>query len=482
MPANPTRALLARGSIYTVALGLQLSAALVTLPIVTRLLSVEEYGVVALALLVQLVAAVIGSGGLPAAVTRAYFDTVDGPGASRRLIASGVIPALAFVAVAELTSSIWMPELVAGNETGALHIAVWTCVPAVLVSLCLGYLRAAERARTYVTVTVAAGVGGQVAGLSLVAIVPGAGATEYIAGVGGGFVLAAALGLLSIRPWHSGPASVSELHAGLALGVPTVAHGLGWTLLALGDRAVIRVIDGSAAVGRYQVAYTVGALGLTLLQAVSNAWTPIVFGARDEERWQVQATTSSALLLLAALVAGALAFGGPVALNYATPGSYHHGDLAAVIAIVSVSALPFVVYNTGCQVLIWSKRTIPLGVITCVVALANLALVAVLVPPLGLRGAAFATLIAYVLEAVWVIRAARPLADLPRLTRRVPLAWTLGGSLAIAGGLVPVTGMWILGRAMCTAAIAVGFVVIVRRLISSDPAHGVAPAYAPPAP
>src|SRR2546421_3617802 len=161
---HPVRALLGKGAIYTLAVGLQLSASLVTLPIVTRLLPAAEYGVIALALVVALVVGAVSTGGLNSVISRVFFDGDEGPPQSRRLILSGGAVALGCAVFVELSSPLWIPALGAVHDALALHIAVWTTVPAAITALCESYLRAAERAMTFVGVTVLAGVGGQVIG------------------------------------------------------------------------------------------------------------------------------------------------------------------------------------------------------------------------------------------------------------------------------------------------------------------------------
>src|SRR4051812_1524245 len=91
-----TRRLLRHGSVYTLGTILQLSAATLVVPVLAHTLRPAQYGVVPLALTIQLLLGAVVSGGLSVGVTRAYYD--DGPdggdAASRRLIVSTVLLAL----------------------------------------------------------------------------------------------------------------------------------------------------------------------------------------------------------------------------------------------------------------------------------------------------------------------------------------------------------------------------------------------------
>ena len=83
---NPLRQLLLRGSSYTFATALQLSGALLVLPAITRLLPPDEYGVVALAIIVQQLLGWVGGLGLGGVITRDYFRPERGPEVSRQLV------------------------------------------------------------------------------------------------------------------------------------------------------------------------------------------------------------------------------------------------------------------------------------------------------------------------------------------------------------------------------------------------------------
>ena len=70
--------------------------------------------------------------------------------------------------------------------------------------------------------------------------------------------------------------------------------------LSAGDRVVIERFEGIEQVGRYQVAYLIGSLGILLLNALNSAWSPIIYGAGDD-RWSILRRTSGIVHEMAAL-------------------------------------------------------------------------------------------------------------------------------------------------------------------------------------
>jgi O-antigen/teichoic acid export membrane protein len=419
-------------------------------------------------MLITLLVAAVSAFGLQTVLTRMFFHE-DGPRLCRQLILSGTFLAIGAVIVIEILSPLWIPLLGHVEYPLALHVAVWSAIPGSVTGLSQAYLRARERATAFVVLALVSSLGGQLLGILLLILIPGANVVVYLAGVGGGWLAAAAIGLGTIRPERNGWASRATLREGLRLGIPVVPHNIAWTLLALGDRAVIQRIDGSYAVARYQIAYTTGALALTAVTSAASAWMPIVYGVEDDERrWRVHADTYLAVQIVAAFLAGALTLVGPPLLSVATPSTYLEARLGGVIALVAVSAFPWTIYAGGMQLLLWRGQTRSLAWITPVAAVLNVLLVVVLLPPLGLSGAALATLIAYGVLA-YLVRRAVP-RDVPMRSFTVPIvrAWLAAGVLVLVGVFMPATDAWVAPRLVIAALATVGFVIPVLKLVRDE--------------
>jgi O-antigen/teichoic acid export membrane protein len=239
----------------------------------------------------------------------------------------------------------------------------------------------------------------------------------------------------------------------LAIGTPTLPQSLAFYALWAGDRAIVQRVSGLAAAGRYQAAYPIGGLGILLVSALNNAWGPMIYGARDEERWPLLADTAHAVYRFAALLAGALALGAPLALLAVVPASYGRHELSQVSALVALAAVPYVGAVANLHVLYWRRRTRPLAWTAVIAAASNLALTAAFLPPFGLRGAALATIVSYSLHALLLRDRARRLARVP--FRR----WSAAQSLLLAAALVglalvlPEGGAWLAVRGLAAIAL-----------------------------
>lgn len=457
---NPVRRLLRQGSVYTFGSLLQLSAAAIAVPAITRLLDPAQYGLVALAFAFQAVLGTVVSFGLPAAITRRYFEGGGGAAAgredARRLIVSAAAIAAVATALVSVSVAFWGEALVQGQVL-VLTLGVCLAFPAAVLGSAQALLQVDGRAWSFVAVALLGTLGAQACGVAALILVSRE-PEVYLAGCLVAMLIAAGLASVLSGATHTRPASRKLLSEALRLGGPTVPHLLGVFVIALGDRVVIQAVDGAASVGRYQLAYAIGALALTLLVAFQNAWLTATFGSGGSDRWPVLAQTTTLVVRLAALLAGALALAAPLGLFLLAPSSYDGSDLVPVTALIAAAALPFAVYLPQIQVLLWEKQTKPLLWIAPSAALINLGLVVALVPMFGLEGAAVATLVAIGIQAVLAARAASAVASVPWDRAGVSRALAFGSAIIGAAILIPdgVTGAIVRG----ILVIAAGFLVV----------------------
>ncbi len=100
---------------------------------------------------------------------------------------------------------------------------------------------------------------------------------SYLCGVIICQAAAALTGFVALRPDWSALAAIRRYGRAFAFGLPMVPQQLSVFILFAGDRIVIRHELGSAATGRYSVAYNVGSLGVLLLVFVNQAWIPRIY-------------------------------------------------------------------------------------------------------------------------------------------------------------------------------------------------------------
>jgi O-antigen/teichoic acid export membrane protein len=297
--------------------------------------------------------------------------------------------------------------------------------------------------------------------------------TSYLCGLIIGQGAAAFAGLLTLTPDWSALAAIRR-YAGIFLfGLPMVPQQLSGWILGIGDRVVIRHLLGSAAVGRYSVAYNVGSLGFMLLVFVNQAWEPRIYAVADRvARSRLLASSRDMMNLLLIPVVCGLAAGAPVVLGVWVPRSFHPAELTPIVAIVATCTFPFGQFVANLRALMSEGKTGRAAVATLVAAAVNVGLNLVMVPFIGITGSAIATVISYALCA----RLTRPpvSAGLQVPGPSVQLRALIGGAIAVTLviGVLPASPSWLVIRlAMCAAAL-LAFALVLRRAMAGSETPG----------
>jgi O-antigen/teichoic acid export membrane protein len=483
---DTARALFGHGSVYGLVLAGQALAAILVLPALTRTLGPAQFGAVATGMSILLIVAAIATLGLPTVVGWDVYEQGEaGLASARRLAASALLCAVVIAGIAAALFPVWRQALGGSGDSAAPLIACVAVVPQAALAIAQGLLQARRKPGAFAACTLVGVVGAQTVGLALAAAHDTA--AWYFAGYALGMTAGAILGWAVNRVNPARLADVARIRAALAHGGPTVVHAMAFIVLASSDRLIIERLIGEEAAGEYHVAYLVGGLALSVLQALNFAWAALVHSADDEVRWRVLADTTAMVERFAAVTVAVIALAAPLTVTILAPEASKE-ELRAVIAWVAVSAVPTVWYLASVHVLFELKRTRPLAWATPAAAVINIVLNLVLVPDLGLAGSAAATTIAYVVWAAMVTGAARRLHRQPRDLVAATRWAAVAVVAAILGATLPVTGSWVIGRlglALVAGALGVG---LLRAFVTpagprvDTATHGIitAPSAAPP--
>ena len=436
-------ALFGRGLLYVVVSSLQFVTGAIASPILAHLLdSPAEFGALSSAIALHQLLIVFALVGLDQAVVlKRGQDGHDGE--VRSLAGSAFLIVVAVTAVLLGTARWWAGPL--GFEAGlsplVLITVVWT-VPSAMVVVLLGLLLAQDRLRPYSWVSLLAVVGGQTTGVVL-ALTVARTAPAYAWGLVAADTVAALVAVVLTRPKLRGAVSPTILRPALALGLPLMLGSLSSFVLNAGDRIVIQRIAGAAEVGRYQIAYTVGFVALQLLNQTSSAWTPRFAAVADEaSRWRLIGTSRNSLFRVLSPVLLGVVLASPVVLRVFAPASFRPEGLLVVVLLVVASAYPVTAAGATSKMLVTARRTRPLAIWAATAASVNLVLNIALVPRFGIEGAAFATLLAYLVLAGgqrWSVRG-RPYWPGTATVVKVEIVVVL--LVATATTLLPQTTVW----------------------------------------
>ncbi len=315
----------------------------------------------------------------------------------------------------------------------------------------LSFLRAERRPRDYVTVSVARAVMGTVLILGLI-MVTGLGVLGIALGAAVAAGMAAAIGAVTlVRAGVARPRLDPTLaRAMLGFALPLVPAAMAAWTLNLSDRPLLQAITGDAAVvGVYTLGYTAGlVINALVIQPFALAW-----GAAH---WEVS-RADDAPPTFARVLTWFLAVATGVALLLSALGT----DAIRILAgsafeesryIVPFSAFAYVLYGahaivaSGLSIVGRSKLVAAaMGVAAAATVILNL----VLIPLLGIYGAAVSTAVGYVL----LVTVSGVVSQ-----RHYPVPWQIGRALAVLGLGVGLAAAALLGpdhiawRLLCVAA------------------------------
>jgi O-antigen/teichoic acid export membrane protein len=418
------------------------AVAILLVPIYARVLGDEGLGITGvLNSIISLSLMLVGLA-LPQAFFRWYLreaaDHVERAHILRTTLAVRIAASLAGFALV-LLAAVPLTAVLYGGENLLVFVLV---APIVLFDsfngIPLSFLRAERRPRDYVAISLTRAITGSVLIVVLVAVLQ-----LGVVGVALGSAIAAAVsaGIGAWVIWRTGmwrPVLDRDLsRAMLGFALPLVPAAVaGWTL-NLADRPLLQVItDSKAVVGVYTLGYTGGlVINALAVQPFSLAWGATFWEiSRSDDAPRTFARTLTWFLAIACAVALFLsAIGTDVIRLLFTP------DFEDSRYIVPFSAFAFVLYGaytivaTGLSIV---GRSGILATTMLIAAGVALGLNLLLIPVLGMYGAAIATVAGYgllVILAGW------------QSQRLYPVPWQLGRAAVILGLAVALSALALLG-------------------------------------
>lgn len=353
------------------------------------------------------------------------------------LASSFAASALIHLAAAPLARAIGLPEEMAH----LVRYAAWILFADAAMLLPYAELRGSHRAGAY-------------AGIKLVGIAMNiALAFTFVKGMGLGLrgvflanLVASCSTLAILSPVilsKLGPPDRARLREMLTFGLPLVIAGVGSMVVQVADRPILVKVSGLAEAGIYGTCYKLGIGMMLLVGMFDQAWKPFILERADRE--DAGALIARVLTYFATLGCWAYLAIAFLTAPLVTAPLFHgraliHPSFWSGLDVVPVVALGYLfngLYFVMLAPLMLDKRTGAVSAATWAGAAFNLGLNWVLIPRLGMMGAAYATLGAYaaMAGAVWALgRTARPA---PYEWRRLAIlaGWT--SALWWAGRLAP---------------------------------------------
>lgn len=441
------------------------------LPFLTRVVPPDDFGRITVATTVAGLAGIVMGLGLETPVFRVWFSAAPDARAraghlrtARTLLGVSTTSILLVVVLgawlAPLATDAWSPVLITIAAVGAVASAVVT-------SYVLPLLRAQDRLRAYMAVQLSIAIV-QPLLLSVFVLVLGWGAVGWVAATSVAGWIATIVGSRRTEIFRgTGEYSATARRSLLGLGLPLIPHALShWALNGV-DRLVLVAFVSSASVGVYGLSYRIAqAVGLVLTElnrAMMNEFGRLVGeGDRVETRQQQLGGLAEVQIAAAVAVGFVAAALGPPIFRLIFPPEYEAG--AAVLPWVALGYALYGVYFVPTQLLVLIEgRSGWLWTGTATGAIVNLGANLLLIPRVGIQGAAQATAIGYaamlfvVSAYAWKTVSVRPQLRTGRVLTLVLFSAALTGVVTSSSG--PHATWLVALPASCVVAAVAGWVI-----------------------
>ncbi len=406
----------------------------------TRYLRPADYGIIALAETVAVLLGLIAGLGFTSGLTRFYFQYLGDPASLRRYVSTVLRAATVLIAGITGLALLFLPYLLAAIHFSVpfypyLALAIGTAAFSTFSELRLTLYRCEEQSKTYALLSVVMFVLTTTTALILVVVLR-RGAVGMLLGRFLGAAAACVITALLLRRWFLGGWDWQHLRETFSFSLPVVPHEAMALGLIAADRLILQHYSTVSEVGLYSVAYTFGMVMYLVTSSVQQAWSPIFLDvARDGGAARLLGSISTGLILLYAGVAG---FGSLIAQDVTRlvlDPRYH--AVGRIIPWVIGGYLFHGLFGLFHLAIMQQKRTGLLLTASFVACAANIALNLWWIPIWGMYGAAYATLAAYVLEALLAYAFGQRLFPLAFESGRIVL------SLAVFGGVLVLTQMYL---------------------------------------
>lgn len=422
---------------------------MVTMPVFTRYLTPSAYGTLAIVGTMQNMLEVLYELGMGSAATRFYYDCAD-ERERKRLFGTLLLTSLALTAgltVVLLLAGAWLWEAVSGAE-----IPFWPFIVLAIATALAGNLavlpRVLFRVRNQVPrfVLLSTLQTGMTVAVSLpLVVVLAMGALGPILATLAVTVLFAAVYAAILRPHVSFVFDAALARRALGFGLPDVPLRFSNWALKVADRLILQHFTSLSTVAVYSVGYSVAKMPFDLVgNGIHWAIVPFFYStAKEETRNRATAVFARVatynVLVLAVLGMGTVLFGRELILLLA---STRYAEAERVLALVVAGSFLQACAHIPQKGIYLCGKTVYLPAIQIAAAAVNVGLNFLLIPTMGMMGAAWATVIAYAFMITATLAVSQAMYPIPYEWRRVGHVIAVTAALAAAAPLLAGLDFW----------------------------------------
>lgn len=431
---------------------------IITLPILARVFTQGQYGVIELGTAMLTVALALTDAGLTAAALRSFYDhTAEEELQRRTVMLTGFVATTAIAFAAAVVLLVLRDDVsrwIFGTpDESQLVVVIAASIPAVNTWRYVSeVMRVRLQAFHYLITAVIAAV--TTTTLSIVGVLALDWRVDgvFFAGLVGSLI-AAAYGLTVVRQGLAGRFSWEQLNPMLRFGLPLVPSALAAWALALVDRIILSRLGSLDEVGQYAIANRLASLLLIGLTAFLFALTPFllsIYSEHPEQEKAARARTLTYLTFILTLVGLVLTLFARELIDVIAPKFDEAYKAVGPLMLGMVGYGLVSVLTTGFAI---ARKTGRLALLTVSAAALNIGLNFALIPRWGIVAASVATAVGYGALAASYYVVAQRVYHTPYELRKLLTILGLGSALGVLG-VAPLEpeALWVVVKLLAVAA------------------------------
>lgn len=453
------RGLLRDASLYSLSSLLARGFSLITVPIFTRILSPADYGALDLLTYVALLAPLVIGCALDQAVGRYYLDSAVPPEEGRRIASTGLfynviafaVVGIALAPAADYLAAVWLDGQVGPGTVQIVLAFMW--IQSVFY-ISTNQLRYLFRAKAFAVCNIGNTILSTAASFAFLVWFD-LGVAGVFLGQGLGQLIFSVVSIYLARDCYRTVFDLPLLRRMLRYSLPLVPGTLAFFLMQYVDRYILNEMRGLADVGIYGMGARIASLVNLFLMGFQGAWWPVVMNsfrepdapARYRQVFEVYLFVTLTILVILSL------FGKEVLLVLTTPAFAEGYVVVPLLVLGAVMASIANYFSYGIQI---AEKNHLRMVLNLGALMASVALNIVLIPVLGVIGAALANATCLALLAVGSVAVSQRYYTVPYAWSRCLLALLVGilASHAVIFWDAPVSLLTMLFKTMLTLGVA----------------------------
>jgi len=371
------------------------------IPVYTRVLTPDDYGIVGLTTAVGGLLGIIMALGISGAVARYYFEYVDDPQRLKEYITTSFLFLIIFVGAAVLGLSLWGEPLWKLITSGQVpfkpyvQLMLWATYAGLVIDLPMQLYQTQQKSGQFITVQLSNFFLTLIATILFVVILRMGARGQLLGGLVGDGLFALVLSISLLRRWFVPRLRWEYIKVSFVFGLPLIPHVLSGWAMAAADRLILERFVPLEQLGMYTLAYSLGMVMATLTNSINKAWAPYYYDLmqrndKPDDR-MIQIVSLYVPIIGGICLAGAL-FCQEV-IVFLTPQRYY--ATSPYVPLILFAYLLQGYYFFSVAPLFFYKKTQVLPWVTALSAVINIVLNVLFAPKIGIFAAVWATVIAY---------------------------------------------------------------------------------------